>query len=143
MVQPCEEMLVNGKIKRDRMDIQGWIFLLLDVFWTSACGYGDLYAFPGEHVCIHVSACKWAYMGRNVYVSCHGVCPSWEHLWNLATLDGHVQSLLSGLGLRWPLHVPSTSLPVLWRRAGVSPNIPVFLEVPITEALCTDSQGRL
>lgn len=65
------------------MDIQGWVFLLLDVFWTSVCGYGDLYVFPGEHVCTHVSACRWVCMGGNVYMLCHGVCPSWEHLWNL------------------------------------------------------------
>lgn len=91
---------------------------------------------------MHVDGCAWEEMCiYYVTVSVpHGsICGTW------AILDGRVQSLLSDLGLRWLLHGPGTSLPVLWRRAGVSlkPNIPVFLEVPITEALCTDSQGRL
>lgn len=82
-----------------------------------------------------------------MYMSYHGVCPSWEHLWNLGHPGWLCRQLVKWLGTKvatpCPKHQLACSLEKGRGQLRLKPNILVFLEVPITEALCTDSQGRL
>lgn len=66
-------------------------------------------------------------------------------MWNLGHPGWLCTELVKWLGIEVVIPCPKLAYSLEKGRAGVSlkPSISVFLEVPIIEALCADSQGRL